>query len=178
MPSAERSITINRPINEVFAYIADGENSPEWRSSKIEIRHESGDGVGAIYRQQVPGPMGRSVKADYEITTYTPPTGLSFKAIAGPVRPTGFYKLEPAGQATKLTFGLSDELSGWKKFVFSGSVQKTMDGEMLALDRLKKVLEAQPAPASGSAAKSMATSAPTPAVKAGPKPTSRRAPKK
>ena len=50
MPSAQRSITINRPINEVFAYVADGENGPKWRSGKIEVKHEAGEGVGAVYR--------------------------------------------------------------------------------------------------------------------------------
>jgi len=41
-----------------------------------------------------------------------------------------------------LTFRLSADIGGWKKWVMSGQVQKTMDAEMAALDRLKSVLEA------------------------------------
>jgi uncharacterized membrane protein len=178
MPSAQRSITINRPINDVFAYVADGENGPKWRSDKIEIKHESGTGVGAIYRQTVPGPGGRRVKADYEVTSYDPPKRTDFKAIAGPVRPTGSYELVSAGEGkTKLTFSLDAKLGLVKRLLMGRAVQKSMDAEMAALDKLKKLLEAQTAP-SGSATAKAASAPAKPAAKSGPKPTSRRAPKK
>ena len=186
MPSAQRSITINRPIADVFAYVADGENAPKWRSEKIEIKHESGDGVGAIYRQTVPGPRGRRVAADYEVTAFQSPKRMDFKAIAGPVRPTGSYVLTTPGEGkTKLTFSLDAKLGLVKRLVMGRMVQKTMDAEMLSLDKLKKVLEAQPAgaPGSSSGASGAAKPATTPAAakpasKSTPKPTSRRAPKK
>jgi uncharacterized membrane protein len=187
MPSAQRSITINRPINEVFAYIADGENGPKWRSDKIQIKHESGEGVGAVYRQTVPGPVGRRVKADYEITAYQSPKRMDFKAIAGPVRPTGSYVLStPAEGKTKVTFSLDAKVGLAKRLLMMGRmVQKSMDAEMLSLDKLKKVLEAQPAQAqaavtktSGAGAAAPKTAGAKPAAKSGPKPTSRRTPKK
>jgi uncharacterized protein YndB with AHSA1/START domain len=141
--SASRSITINRPIADVFAFVADGENGPKWRSGHIDIRHESGSGAGAVYRQTVPGPGGRRVAADYRVTAWQPPTRMAFEAIAGPVRPTGEYVLEEADDgATRLTFSLRAEIGGWKRLVMGGAVQKTMDAEMAALDRLKSVLEA------------------------------------
>lgn len=142
MPSAQRSITINRRIDEVFAFISDGENGPKWRSDKIDVKHDSGAGVGAVYRQTVPGPGGRRVKADYEITVHQPPTRSEFKAIAGPVRPTGSYVLEAAGEGkTKLTFSLEAKLGFVKGLLMGSAVQKSMDAEMAALDGLKKVLE-------------------------------------
>ena len=143
MPSASRTITINRPIADVFAFVAEGENGPKWRSAHIDIRHESGQSVGAIYRQTVPGPGGRQVAADYEVTAWQAPNRMAFEAIAGPVRPTGEYVLESAGEgATKLTFSLEAQIGGWKRLLMGGAVQKTMDAEMAALDRLKAVLEA------------------------------------
>ena len=187
MPSAQRSITINRPITEVFNYVADGENSPKWRSDKIEIKHESGQGVGAIYRQTVPGPRGRRVEADYEVTGYQSPKRMDFKAIAGPVRPTGSYVLASAGEGkTKLTFSLDARMNIIKRVLMGRMVQKSMDGEMLALDKLKKVLETPSAgatPKAGTAgspsAKVTSAATPTkPAAKSAPKPTSRRSPKK
>jgi hypothetical protein len=51
--------------------------------------------------------------------------------------------LDPDGQdSTTLTCWLREDLGGWKKFVLGGQVQKTMDAEMAALDKLKSVLEA------------------------------------
>lgn len=181
MPSAQRSITINRPIDEVFAYVADGENGPKWRSGKIEVKHESGEGVGAVYRQTVPGPVGRRVKADYEVTAFQSPKRMDFKAIAGPVRPTGSYVLSSPGEGkTKLTFSLDAKVGLVKRVLMMGRmVQKSMDGEMASLDKLKKVLEAvPPTSAAGAGAAKPAAAAAKPASKSAPKPTSRRAPKK
>jgi polyketide cyclase/dehydrase/lipid transport protein len=107
----------------------------------LEISKKSGDGKGAVYRQVVKGPGGRKIDADYEITNYQPPTHLAFRAIAGPVRPNGAYDLTETDGNTSLTFRLSAELGGWKKLLMGGQVQKTMDAEMAALDRLKAVLE-------------------------------------
>ena len=87
MPHAEHSVTVERPIDEVFAFLADGENDPRWRSGVLDIERVAGEGVGARYRQGVKGPMGRRVAADYEVTEFVPPRALGFRATAGPVRP-------------------------------------------------------------------------------------------
>lgn len=142
MPSATNTITINRPIADVFAYVADGLNAPTWRSGILDIAHASGDGLGAVYRQGVKGPGGRRIAADYEITAWEPPTRLAFKAIAGPVRPTGEYRLAEAGGGTTVTFSLDAQLGGLQKLLMGGAVQSTMNAEVANLARLKAVLEA------------------------------------
>jgi uncharacterized protein YndB with AHSA1/START domain len=141
VPSAERTSVIDRPVADVFAFIADGENARQWRPGVLEVSRKSGEGQGAAYRQVVKGPGGRRIDADYEVTEYQPPSHLAFRAIAGPVRPVGSYDIRARDGSSELTFRLSAEVSGWKKLVMSGAVQKTMDGEMAALDRLKQVLE-------------------------------------
>jgi hypothetical protein len=66
---------------------------------------------------------------------------MAFRAVAGPVRPTGEYRFEQLNGGTRLSFSLDAELSGLKKLLMSGAVQSTMNGEIAALDRLKAVLE-------------------------------------
>ena len=141
MPSAQRSIVIQRPIEDVFAFVADGANAPRWRSGVLDVEHVAGKGVGETWRQGVKGPGGRRIAADYEITAWEPPQHLAFRAIAGPVRPTGEYRLEAEEGGTRLAFSLAAEVTGWKRFVMGGAVQSTMDAEMAALDRLKAALE-------------------------------------
>jgi uncharacterized protein YndB with AHSA1/START domain len=141
VPNAERTIVIDRPVADVFAFLADASNALQWRSGVLELTKKSGDGVGAVYRQVVRGPGGRRIDADYEITEYQPPTHIAFKTIAGPVRPVGSYDIRSRDGKTELTFRLSAEISGLKKLLMSGAVQKTMDAEMAGLDRLKRVLE-------------------------------------
>ena len=141
MAQASYSVTINRPIEAVFAYVADGEKCPEWRPGVVDIKHVSGDGVGSKYAQGVRGPMGRRVAADYEIVVFNPNTRLEFQTTTGPARPHGRYDLESIDGGTRLTFSLEAELTGLQRLFMNGAVQKTMDSEVRNLDNLKRVLE-------------------------------------
>ena len=142
MPSAKNSVTIARPAADVFAFLADGENEPTWRSGVKEIHREGGaPAVGTIYRQKLAGPMGRTVPGDVEITTFEPDRRIAFRVIAGPVRPNGQYDIEPVDdRSTRVTFSLEATLSGLKK-TMNGMVQKSMDAEVAALADLKRVME-------------------------------------
>jgi uncharacterized membrane protein len=141
MPSAERTVTINRPVEEVFPVVADGTKAPLWRQGVLDVALVSGQGQGARYSQGVRGPGGRRIPADYEITELEPNRLIRFRATAGPVRPEGSFEFESLGGATVLTFKLGIELGGLKKLLMGGAVQSTMDAEMRALDRLKDLLE-------------------------------------
>ena len=145
MASAQRTITIHRPASEVFAYIANGENAPRYRPGVLDVAHVSGEGVGAVFKQGVRGPGGRRIPADYEVTAFEPNHRLAFKAIAGPVRPTGEWRLAEVADGTELSFALNAEIGGIARLVMGGAVQKTMDAEMGALDALKQILESAPA---------------------------------
>jgi carbon monoxide dehydrogenase subunit G len=110
----------------------------------MDSAHVSGTGVGAVYKQGVKGPGGRRIAADYRITAFEPDRRLAFEGIAGPVRPTGTYRFEGSGGGTRLTFSIAAELGGIKKLLMGGMVQKTMDAEVAATERLKTILEAAP----------------------------------
>jgi uncharacterized protein YndB with AHSA1/START domain len=109
MAHAVRTVTVNRPIGEVFAFLADGTNEPLWRPGVSNVGHvaDSGMGVGATYQQTMKGPGGRSIPGDYRITRCEEPTRLDFEVIAGPARPTGRFDLrETAADTTEVTFTL------------------------------------------------------------------------
>jgi uncharacterized protein YndB with AHSA1/START domain len=109
MAHAVQTVTVNRPISEVFAFLADGMNEPLWRPGVSNVGHvaDSGTGVGATYRQTMKGPGGRSIPGDYRIIRYEEPNRLDFDVIAGPARPTGRFDLrEVATNTTEITFTL------------------------------------------------------------------------
>jgi uncharacterized protein YndB with AHSA1/START domain len=145
MPSAQNSVTINRSVADVFAYVTDGEKCTEWRSGVMDIRRTNGDGsVGTTYEQGVKGPMGRRIAADYMVTAYEPNRRYEFQTITGPARPHGRYDFEATDDGgTRLTFALDAELGGLRGLLMGGIVQKTMDSEVRAIERIKKVLEAE-----------------------------------
>jgi uncharacterized protein YndB with AHSA1/START domain len=142
MPHAENTVIIERPVEDVFAYLADGTNNPHWRSGVVSIERAPGDeGVGAVYRQVLTGPGGRKIAGDYEVTAYERPHRLAFQVIAGPARPTGEFTLAPAGAGrTRVTFTLDLTPTGLMR-VMSGMIAKTMRAEVDQLTRLKAVLE-------------------------------------
>jgi len=140
MPEAAGTIEIRRPVDEVFAFLSEGENDLRWRSGVLDIRRKSGNGRGAIYEQGVKGPFGRRVPADYEVTVFEPDHRIGFRAIAGPVRPEGSYELTPVDGGTRVSFALRAEPRGLAKLM-NPMVARTMRTEVAQLDRLRDVLE-------------------------------------
>lgn len=141
MPQAKYSVTIDRPVEVVFAFVADGENCPQWRPSVVDIKRMSGDGVGTRYAQGVKGPMHRRVAADYEISVFEANRRLEFQTVTGPARPHGRYEFEAVESGTRLMFSLDAQLTGFGRLFLNRAVQKTMDSEVKTLDNLKRVLE-------------------------------------
>ena len=115
---------------------------PSQRTGVTDVALVSGSGIGARYRQGVRGPGGRRVDADYEITAFELGSRLAFAATAGPIRPTGEYRLAAVPEGTRLTFSLAAELTGLKRLLMGGAVQTSMDAETASLANLKRVLEA------------------------------------
>ncbi|HTI29774.1 MAG TPA: SRPBCC family protein [Methylomirabilota bacterium] len=141
MPSAQHSVTVNRPVGDVFAFVADGENATRWRPGVLDVARQSGEGLGAVYRQGVKGPGGRRIAADYEVTAFEPDRRIAFRAIAGPVRPSGEYRFTADGAGTTVSLALEATLTGWKALVMGRAVQSTMDAEVRNLETLKTILE-------------------------------------
>jgi uncharacterized protein YndB with AHSA1/START domain len=142
MAHAQHTVTINRPIADVFAYLADGANNPHWRTGVLEIHRTSAtEGPGTTYRQVLTGPGGRRISGDYRITTHTEPTLLEFAVTAGPARPTGRFELsEPAPGRTTVTFTLDLAPRGLMRLM-NAMITKQMRAEVQQLDQLKHYLE-------------------------------------
>ncbi|MEA2508526.1 MAG: Polyketide cyclase / dehydrase and lipid transport [Actinomycetota bacterium] len=56
MPHAENETVVERPPGEVFAFLADPQNDPQWRSGVLDIQRVSGRGRRALpARSERPG---------------------------------------------------------------------------------------------------------------------------
>jgi uncharacterized membrane protein len=141
MPHAERTIVIDRPQREVFAFFANSENDPRWRPAVKVMRREGPLAVGVRYTQRINGPGGREIPADIEVTALDPDERVAFRGLAGPVRPLGSYAFRPAGGGTAVTLTLDAELTGIKRLLMGKQVQKFMEFEVASLDRAKSLLE-------------------------------------
>jgi uncharacterized membrane protein len=142
--NAENTVIINRPVDDVFAFLANAENDPQWRKGVLDIQRVSGEGAGARYRQGMKGPLGRRLPADIEITEYRPNELIAFRATEGPVHPEGRYELSEIDGGTRVRFRLDADLPGAKKLM-APMVQRQMQNEVSRLQELKRVLEAHSA---------------------------------
>jgi uncharacterized protein YndB with AHSA1/START domain len=142
MAHAQHVVSIDRPVADVFGFLADGARNREWRDGVLEVeRTSSTDGVGATYRQVVSGRGGRRIEADYRVTTYEPPHRLGFVVTAGPVRPVGEFELTPEGSdRTTVRFALTAQPEGLMR-VMSPMIGRQVKAEVAQLDKLKAVLE-------------------------------------
>lgn len=141
MPRAQRAIVIDRPPDEVFAFFADPGNDLKWRPHVKEIAAQGPAGVGSTIHQVLIGPGGRDLPADMGVVAYEPSRRYAFQVTAGPARPAGEFVFAPSGSGTEVTLSLNAELSGIKKLILSKPVQRSMDGQMAALDTAKRLIE-------------------------------------
>lgn len=141
MPAAERTIIVDRPVDDVFAFFTDPMNERRWRTHLKEVSVDGPVTLGSVVHMVVSGPGGRGIRADIEVTDFEPPSRYAFRVIRGPVRPTGAYTFAADGAVTRVSLSLSADLHGVKKLVLGRPVQSSMDGEMKALDRAKAIIE-------------------------------------
>src|SRR5690348_9764353 len=96
---------IDKPIEEVFAYLAAGTNDPQFspRVQKIEKVGDGPVGVGTHFVSTVKD-AGMTTKRDFEYTHFEAPSSIRWvERSSNSVFVTeGGYDLEPAGAGTKV----------------------------------------------------------------------------
>jgi uncharacterized membrane protein len=140
-PSAANEVTIAKPVDQVFAFFANPENDPRWRPGLVKITHESGQGVGARYAQQLKGPGGASIKTETEVVALDPNSRIEFTTVKGFVQPRGRFLFREADGGTNVRFELETELGALKGLLMGPMVKKTMASEVGNLTMAKEVLE-------------------------------------
>jgi Polyketide cyclase / dehydrase and lipid transport. len=113
MIKVENSGIINRPIEEVFAFVGDLTNAPQWQSGLVEVRRTT-DGplrVGTTHTF-VRNFMGRKMEANNEYIAYEPNKRITFKSTSGPVRFEFSYLFESTAEGTKLTGKMQMQATG------------------------------------------------------------------
>ncbi|HEX2320664.1 MAG TPA: SRPBCC family protein [Streptosporangiaceae bacterium] len=103
MDTFENMLTIARPREEVFAFLADFRNVPRWNYAidKTWQTSPGPTGVGATYLQTRSIPL-KSQEA-FEVTAFEPPRQLAVHGQIGPFLATITYRLESAAGGTRLT---------------------------------------------------------------------------
>ena len=89
----EHELEIERPPEDVYAFLSDPENLPRWQSEVLEVRRESDTRF-----REVRTFVGRRIESTVEITAAEPGREFSLRSASGPVRFSVRHLLEPAGE--------------------------------------------------------------------------------
>jgi carbon monoxide dehydrogenase subunit G len=103
----ESTVVIDRPIEEVFAFLADGENDKKFSPRVLEIRKttDGPPGLGTVYASTVKD-AGMTTKREFNLTEFAAPTRIRWSELSKNivVATEGGYDLEPTGEGkTRLT---------------------------------------------------------------------------
>jgi uncharacterized protein YndB with AHSA1/START domain len=142
MLSGKYSVTILRPVEDVFDHIADGARNDTWRGPVVEVTLIAGNGaVGSVWHQLVRGVGGRVAEADYRVTASDRPHRYAFELVAGATLGGGEYTLtEVAPAVTAVTLAVTLRPRGMLPGL-TGLVRRQMANELDSLDRLRELLE-------------------------------------
>ena len=131
---AQITIDIARTPEEVFAYLTDVANLPEWQSGvkAAELRD------GQILESR--SFLGREIHTTLDIVTSEPPRLFTLKALDSPVPFTVQHELAPAeGGGTKLTVVAEGDVPGFASGLVAQRAKRQFSRDFA---RLKEILEA------------------------------------
>ena len=142
MSTIERSIVIERPVQEVWDFVQDTSKDALWQTTLVQsqVLTEGPRRVGTQV-QEVRRFLGVQIPMTLELTEFEPERRSSLKAVAGGIPLSGSYMLEPLDGGTKLT--VTGQLEAHRLFKLAEPVFARMTSRELeaSLGHLKDLLE-------------------------------------
>jgi len=138
----ELEIEIAKPVHEVWEYLIEPENVPEWQASAVSS-HQISDGrmgVGTHLRDERRF-LGRRAHSEVEVTEFEPERLFTLHGISGPVRFTVRHRLEDRGGHTHLEIEAEAEPGGVGRLVRPMIEHAAAHEIRKDFDRLKEKLE-------------------------------------
>jgi uncharacterized membrane protein len=135
-------VVIDRPVADVFAYLIDVRNLPDWQASAEEAEWE-GDGavnVGSRMRERRTF-MGRTIETTLEVTAFEPDRLFELESAGGPIPLRVRHQLEPANGRTRVRIAAEGEPGGLFKFAERLAAKQAESQFTRDFERLKEVLE-------------------------------------
>jgi uncharacterized protein YndB with AHSA1/START domain len=142
VPRLRKTVLIERPIDEVFAYVADQANVAEWQEGVVESVVLAGQqmGVGTNYQNTLEM-FGHRFDVSGELTAYEPHTRFSFKNRSSSMPASGTFTFREVRGGTEVTLVTEVRPKGLAGLA-GPLVTGTMDGMLrTSFQRLKNILE-------------------------------------
>jgi uncharacterized protein YndB with AHSA1/START domain len=141
----EGTTVIDRPIDEVFAFLADGTNDLKFspRVQEITKTTDGPVGVGTKFASTVKD-AGKTSRREFELTEFTPPSRIRWTERSKNIItvPSGGYDLVAEGTGTRVTIANQLEGHGFGKVIIGFAARAAQkDGDAMA-EGIKVAVEA------------------------------------
>ena len=141
MINLDLGVLIDRPVKDVFAFVANPNNMSKWNSAVVSLEQVTPGVVGVGTKFKTVGEMmGRRIEGDMQVTAYEPDTKCGFQVQAGPMQVNLTMTFKTVGTGTKVSLNAQGNPGGLFKLaegVMTGQVKSMMEGN---LARLKSAL--------------------------------------
>jgi carbon monoxide dehydrogenase subunit G len=139
----ETGVRVERPIEEVFAFVSDPLSFPRWNSAVQTVQRTSGEsgGPGSTYSMRRELPTGQ-VENKLEVLSREHPTKFGIRTTSGPTPFLYNYRFVPDGAGTVVHLDASVDLPGVSAvlgLLAARAVRRGVDANLAAL---KHMLEA------------------------------------
>jgi uncharacterized membrane protein len=141
MASVSCSVTINQPVDKVFAFVTTVENHTAWQRGILQAKLTPAGplAVGSIYHY-ITEALGRRIETQMQVSALEPNHVWSVKTVGVPRPVETVYLFEPEGDATKLT--ISMELAGGYPAAAEAMVKQQMQKSLQdQCNRVKQMVE-------------------------------------
>ena len=141
MIKVEKSVVINKPVEEVFNFLTDEGNYTKWQAGVQEvIEGGSRNTVGSQFTE-VRKFMGQEMRTTLELTDFVPNSHWSAKVIKGPVPYVVDMTFESVDGGTRVTTRVDGEPKGFFKLaegMVASQLEKSLTEDQ---QKLKEILE-------------------------------------
>ncbi|MGD1057482.1 MAG: SRPBCC family protein [Solirubrobacteraceae bacterium] len=139
------SAVIERPIDEVFAFLVDGANDPKFSPRVQEIRKTTDGpiGVGTVFESKVKD-AGMTTRRQFELTELQAPTKIRWSERSKNLVtvPTGGYDLEKVSDTqTRVTIHNTLEGHGFGKLIAGFAAKAAIKDAPAFAQRIKSAVE-------------------------------------
>lgn len=115
--SLERTVHVDKPIDRVYAYLADFTHTEEWDAGTVRTTLVSGDGgVGTTYANTSRF-LGRETELTYVVTGLEPEHTIALRGENKTVVAHDTMRLSGDGQRTAVTYTAEFEFRGVAKYL-------------------------------------------------------------
>ena len=129
---AELTIEIARTPEDVFAYLTDVSNVPDWQSGVKSSTLRDG------HIEESRSLFGKEFHTTLEIVKREEPRVFALRAVGGPVPFSVRHELEPADGGTRLTVIAEGDVPGFAAGLLAKGAERQFRKDF---ERLKKILE-------------------------------------